>query len=457
MDGIEHNDALKNNRGDELNNTWTSLLKELGCYDGLEDHINFLRQRWVLGAAEWMAGSNGSKQNQKEVLGYSDSEWEYIWSTLIENGAWAVPPVRDAFGNWKKENCAPEILIQFIAHDLGCHIIVFDLLLNRIQFCSGNHVLDDNIKFDSPILLYSTGSHFQSVFQKDHDHFIGFARELENQQVSVSEPSSNIETTSNPHSVPLLKQESTSTRSKRVQSHICSGRDPQSFEKLEPGSTSKGSMNVSSQNSFHPSIQDCPLLEPGTIHKRPNSLSSLGIEKSKCENISESSNKSGLTEMFKQYGGSVYNSPPITPKNPTDVLNRFSCHSNHIDDSPQNVDNNLESQEMKLLSETRTKEHEEYHSQLGVNAREVDEEGITQNPSLASTSSMSSVQSVLGQLTRPGAIRAIQSQAETELGRKLDHEEETFLCSGTSPNALLDQIKKVKLIIINKFSFHNVF
>ena len=54
-------------------------------------------------------------------------------------------------------------------------------------------------------------------------------------------------------------------------------------------------------------------------------------------------------------------------------------------------------------------------------------------------------QAVKGQLTRSGAIRAIQSQAETEIGRKLNPEEATSLwCGKTSPNALLEGIQKVK-------------
>ena len=53
-------------------------------------------------------------------------------------------------------------------------------------------------------------------------------------------------------------------------------------------------------------------------------------------------------------------------------------------------------------------------------------------------------QAVQGQLTRSGAIRAIQSQAETELGRKLNPEESTSLwCTGSSPHAVLKQIQKV--------------
>ena len=52
-------------------------------------------------------------------------------------------------------------------------------------------------------------------------------------------------------------------------------------------------------------------------------------------------------------------------------------------------------------------------------------------------------QAVKGHLTRSGAIRAIQSQAETELGRKLSKEEELFLFTNTHPNMLMAQIEKV--------------
>ena len=52
-------------------------------------------------------------------------------------------------------------------------------------------------------------------------------------------------------------------------------------------------------------------------------------------------------------------------------------------------------------------------------------------------------QAVKGHLTRSGAIRAIQSQAETELGRKLSREEESILFNNTPPNILQAQIEKV--------------
>ena len=113
------------------------------------------------------------------MFGYTDDEWEFIWMTMLADGAWAVPSITDNEGNITKDNCAPEILIKYIAHDLRCHIIVFDLNLNRVQFLSGNHVKDNNVVFESPLVLYATGEHFQSVFQTDHEYFINYARELE--------------------------------------------------------------------------------------------------------------------------------------------------------------------------------------------------------------------------------------------------------------------------------------
>ena len=156
--------------------TWTQLLQKLQIYEKDMDHIQNLRTRWVLGAADFMSGGQGSKQNDKEVLNYSDEEWSFIWYTMLEDGAWAVPGLTDASGVVVKENLAPEILIKYIAHDLQCHIIVFDLVLGQAQFCSANIVKDDNVVFDSPILLYSTGSHFQSVIPKDQEYFINYAR-----------------------------------------------------------------------------------------------------------------------------------------------------------------------------------------------------------------------------------------------------------------------------------------
>ena len=178
-DGILHNDALKHNGSDLKSETWTEVVRNLKFFDEEDDHIMYLRTRLVLGASEYMAGANGSKQNDKDLFDYTDDEWDYIWSTMLENGSWAVPSIKDDDGNAVKANWAPEILIKYIAHELKCHIIVFDLLLDTVQFISGNHVKDNNVVFDSPILMYSTGGHFQSVFPIDQDFFIKYAEELE--------------------------------------------------------------------------------------------------------------------------------------------------------------------------------------------------------------------------------------------------------------------------------------
>ena len=67
-----------------------------------------------------MAGKHGSLQNLKEVFGYSNSEWDYIWNTMKIDKSWNVPAIKDAIGNELKENYAPEIMIKFIAHDIRC-------------------------------------------------------------------------------------------------------------------------------------------------------------------------------------------------------------------------------------------------------------------------------------------------------------------------------------------------
>ena len=68
--------------------------------------------------------------------------------------------------------------IKFIAHDIRCHIIVFDLPSGSTQFCSGNYLKKDNVAFESPILMYSTGNHFQAVFPKDIEGFSNLASNL---------------------------------------------------------------------------------------------------------------------------------------------------------------------------------------------------------------------------------------------------------------------------------------
>ena len=103
-DSILNNDALKNNEGDEANGTWTTLPKEMNYFEDEDNNTDDLRRRWVLGAMEWMSGKNGSKQNDKELFDYTDDEWEYIWSTMMEDGAWAVPDIKDSLGNKRKGN-----------------------------------------------------------------------------------------------------------------------------------------------------------------------------------------------------------------------------------------------------------------------------------------------------------------------------------------------------------------
>ena len=193
-DGILYNDAFKHTGNDDKQQIWANLLKDFKFYDNMDDveHINYLRTRFVSGASEWLAGKCGSKENDKIKLGYSDDEWDFVWSTMLEDGAWAVPSVKDAEGNTIKENNAPEMFINYAAHELKCHILVFDLQFDTVRFCSGNYLKYNNVVFDSPLILYSTGSHFQSVFQLDHDFFIGYALqlEIENSPPSISHVSS---------------------------------------------------------------------------------------------------------------------------------------------------------------------------------------------------------------------------------------------------------------------------
>ena len=173
IDGVLHNDAFKHIENEDKQQSWTKLLKFLHLYDDDINPVEYLRRMLVLGASQWLSGMHGSKENEKVKFGYSDSEWELIWSLMIEDGAW------DKEGKYLKDNFAPEMLIRYAAHELKCHIIVVDLQLLRIQFCSGNFLKDDNIIIESPLILYATGNHFQSVFQKDHEYFIQLAHQLD--------------------------------------------------------------------------------------------------------------------------------------------------------------------------------------------------------------------------------------------------------------------------------------
>ena len=181
-DGILNNDAFKHNDNEEKNDSWTNLIKEYKYFDEeINNHTKYLRERFVNGAKEWMAGKNGSQQDDKSLFGYSDSEWEFIWTKMLEDGAWDAPSIKDKDGNVVKENFAPEILIKYIAHELRANIVVFDLKLQNIQFLSGNHVKKNNVLFKSPLLLYSTGNHFQTLFQVDHEYFIKYTEEKNNE------------------------------------------------------------------------------------------------------------------------------------------------------------------------------------------------------------------------------------------------------------------------------------
>ena len=81
-----NNDAFKHNGSDGETGTWTQLLKDLKIFDnGFEEteHLLFLRKRWVLGPFEWLSGKHGSLANDKILFGYTDDEWNLIWSTMI--------------------------------------------------------------------------------------------------------------------------------------------------------------------------------------------------------------------------------------------------------------------------------------------------------------------------------------------------------------------------------------
>ena len=176
-----------------------------------QEHTQFLRQRFVIGASDCLAGLHGSKENDKQKLGYTNEEWRLVWLEMLEDGAWALPALKDENGKYKKENLAPEMLIKFVAHDLKTHIIVFDLLLNSIQFCSGNHLRSNNVIFDSPLILYATGGHFQAIFQKDHSFFINLSIKLDSEQ--NPNPGSNFELPSSSNAAGEGKRFPSMTRS----------------------------------------------------------------------------------------------------------------------------------------------------------------------------------------------------------------------------------------------------
>ena len=153
-----------------------------------QNYTSYLRHRWVVGAKDMLAGKYGSLQNYKDIFQYSDSEWNYIWSTLIQDKAWDVPHIKDTEGNILKHNYAPELLIKYIAHDLKCHIVIIDLQLGMKQFYSANNLKRNNANFDLPILMYYTGNHFQSVHTLDHKYLIAYAKCQDNEVEVDNEP-----------------------------------------------------------------------------------------------------------------------------------------------------------------------------------------------------------------------------------------------------------------------------
>ena len=155
------------------------LSRDLRIYNFSGHNTTVLRKRWVLGASDWLAGKHGSLNNLKNIFQYTDDEWNFVWSTMICDKAWNVSGLKDLAGNVIKENFGPEMLIRYIAHDIRCHIIVFDLQLEVLQFCSGNYLKDNNVIDSSPLLMYCTGSHFQSLHPKYPEYFCELAAKLE--------------------------------------------------------------------------------------------------------------------------------------------------------------------------------------------------------------------------------------------------------------------------------------
>ena len=135
LDGIISNDGFRHIGLESSTEAWVNLLQKLQVFDNSftdKKYVQFLRNRWVTGASEWLAGEHGSKQNDKILLGYSDQEWNYIWSTMMKDGAWAVPTIKDDNGVVVKENNAPELFIKYIAHDLSL-TIMFCLILHSFS------------------------------------------------------------------------------------------------------------------------------------------------------------------------------------------------------------------------------------------------------------------------------------------------------------------------------------
>ena len=103
IDGVLHNEAFRHTGAEKEIESWTQLLQSLRLWDDLDTHqlLQFLRHRFVTGASDWLSGNHDSKQNDKETLGYTDEEWERIWTPMLEDGAWALPHLKDSMWHGK--------------------------------------------------------------------------------------------------------------------------------------------------------------------------------------------------------------------------------------------------------------------------------------------------------------------------------------------------------------------
>ena len=70
-DGIENNEAFRHTRNEKRQESWTNLLQDLKFSEDMDEdeHIKYLKNRFTIGASEWLAGSQS-----------------HLWDTLIGNG-----------------------------------------------------------------------------------------------------------------------------------------------------------------------------------------------------------------------------------------------------------------------------------------------------------------------------------------------------------------------------------
>ena len=64
---MKHSDTLRMRKKQE---SWTELLQDLRFTEEMfeNEHIQYLRNRFVIGASEWFAGNFGSKENNKSKI-----------------------------------------------------------------------------------------------------------------------------------------------------------------------------------------------------------------------------------------------------------------------------------------------------------------------------------------------------------------------------------------------------